>query len=180
MKDTWEIVLGGVGGQGLIFAGLLLGEAAVNDGKNAAQTQSYGIETRGGFSKSELVVSTGEIVYPAVTSPDLVVILAKTAFDRLVPGLPEKCLVLFDSSAGPGAGEPPAGKGDFHPLPLIDEARRCGSPHASNIVALGAVVGLTGLVMPESLEKALADRFSGESLESALRAFRAGISLAKE
>lgn len=178
MRDTWQIVLGGIGGQGLIFAGILLGEAAVYDGKNAAQTQSYGIETRGGFSKSELVISSGEIVYPAVTSPDLAIILAAVAYDRLAAGLPQGCTVIYDSSGGlPGAEQ--RKEVSFQAFPLAEEAGECGVPQAANIVALGAAVGLTGMLKPESVEKALEKKFSGETLESNIRAFRAGISLAK-
>ena len=43
-----QIVLSGTGGQGLILAGIILAEAAVLDGKQAIQTQSYGPEARGG------------------------------------------------------------------------------------------------------------------------------------
>ncbi|MGE5484915.1 MAG: 2-oxoacid:acceptor oxidoreductase family protein [Ignavibacteriales bacterium] len=179
MKDTWQIVLGGVGGQGLIFAGLLLGEAAVHDGKNAAQTQSYGIETRGGFSKSELVVSSGEIVYPAVTTPDLAIILARPAWDRLAPGLPRECAVVCDSAIGLTPGGLAERRRPLHALALSEEAAKCGVPQAANIVALGATVNLIGIIRPESVEKALERRFSGESLDKNLRAFRAGIALAR-
>lgn len=179
MKDTWQIVLGGVGGQGLIFAGLLLGEACVHDGKNAAQTQAYGIETRGGFSKSELVVSSGEIVYPAVTMPDLAIILARQAWDRLAPGLPPECAVVCDSAIGLTPGD--LAERGVRPLVLAlsEEAAKCGAPQAANIVALGVSVNLMGIIGPESVERALERRFLGERLNKNLRAFRAGIALAE-
>ncbi|NPV71545.1 MAG: 2-oxoacid:ferredoxin oxidoreductase subunit gamma [Firmicutes bacterium] len=182
MTDTWQVVLGGVGGQGLIFAGLLLGEAAVYDGKNASQTQSYGIETRGGFSKSELVISEGEIVYPGMTEPNLAIILAKLAFDRLAPALPEGCLVVYDSAIRPAGGcETAAGNRlDFRAFPLSAEAKSCGAPQATNIVAIGATAGLTGLISAGSIEKALREHFSGDDLENSLKAFRAGYALAQK
>ena len=61
----YEIRLSGSGGQGMIFAGTVLAEAmGVEEGKNVCQTQSYGPEARGGASRSDLVVSQGEIYYP--------------------------------------------------------------------------------------------------------------------
>ena len=53
----WQISLSGTGGQGLILAGIILAEAAILDGKEAIQTQSYGPEARGGASKSEVLIS---------------------------------------------------------------------------------------------------------------------------
>ena len=60
-----EIRLSGSGGQGLILAGLILAEAAaIYEGMNAVQTQSYGPEARGGASRSEVIISTDEILFP--------------------------------------------------------------------------------------------------------------------
>ena len=58
-----QIVLSGTGGQGLILAGIILAEAAVLDGKQAIQTQSYGPEARGGASKAGQVLIDGLIPY---------------------------------------------------------------------------------------------------------------------
>ena len=66
MTERFEIRLAGTGGQGAILAGILLADAAVRDGKNVVQTQSYGPEARGGASRSEVVISTQEIHYPKV------------------------------------------------------------------------------------------------------------------
>jgi 2-oxoglutarate ferredoxin oxidoreductase subunit gamma len=56
--EKYEVRLSGSGGQGLLLAGIILAEGAINDGKNAVQTQSYGPEARGGASKSEVIIST--------------------------------------------------------------------------------------------------------------------------
>ena len=55
-----QIVLTGTGGQGLILAGIILAEAAVLDGKQAIQTQSYGPEARGGASRAEATTATAK------------------------------------------------------------------------------------------------------------------------
>ncbi|HWR82771.1 MAG TPA: 2-oxoacid:acceptor oxidoreductase family protein, partial [Candidatus Deferrimicrobium sp.] len=58
-RDRFEVRLSGSGGQGMILAGVILGEAIGADpSKNVIQTQSYGPEARGGASKADVVVST--------------------------------------------------------------------------------------------------------------------------
>jgi len=57
MNMQTEIRLTGSGGQGLILGGIILAEAAILDGKNAIQSQSYGPEARGGASKAEVIIS---------------------------------------------------------------------------------------------------------------------------
>jgi len=71
-----EIKLCGVGGQGMGFAGRLLGEAAIIAGKHVAQTIAYGVESRGGLSTSDLLISNDEIFYPEVRCPDVLLIMA--------------------------------------------------------------------------------------------------------
>ena len=52
MTERTEIRFGGSGGQGVVFAALVLGRAAVLDGRNVIQTQAYGAEARGSLTKS--------------------------------------------------------------------------------------------------------------------------------
>jgi len=62
LEDRYEVRMAGEGGQGMILAGVILAEAAaIHDGLNAVQTQSYGPEARGGASRSEVVIARGEI-----------------------------------------------------------------------------------------------------------------------
>ena len=70
-----EIRICGFGGQGIILAGVVLGEAATRAGFQAVQTQSYGPESRGGAARAEVVISSEPIDYPRVTRPDVVVAL---------------------------------------------------------------------------------------------------------
>ena len=56
-----QIRLSGSGGQGVITAAIIYAEAAVAEGKEAVQSQSYGPEARGGASKSEVIIDDGPI-----------------------------------------------------------------------------------------------------------------------
>ncbi|MEW6276087.1 MAG: 2-oxoacid:acceptor oxidoreductase family protein [Bacillota bacterium] len=178
MKETWQVVLAGEGGQGLIVAGILLAEAAsLGEGKNAAQTQSYGIATRGGFTKSEVVISTEEIVYPGVEEPDLVLALTPEAYALYARSLPPEAVLIYDTSLI-DAEKMEKSKARAYGFPFTDTARELGRVGAANLVSLGAVVATTGLVKAESLEKTIRRRFSGGAAEINLQAYRRGLALA--
>ena len=82
-KMRWEIRISGFGGQGIIFAGLIIGKAAsLYDSKHAVQTQSYGPQARGGSCRSDIVISDQEIRYPRVGNFDALVALSQSAYDR--------------------------------------------------------------------------------------------------
>jgi len=69
----------------LVLAGLVLAEGAVRAGKNVIQTQSYGPEARGGASRAEVIISDGDIDYPKVVRPDLLLAMSQEAYDRYGP-----------------------------------------------------------------------------------------------
>ena len=80
LHDPLRVRLSGRGGQGIILAGTMLAEAAMEDGLHVVQTQAYGPEARLGASKSEVVISTREISFPEVTVPDLVLVFSRDAY----------------------------------------------------------------------------------------------------
>ena len=84
MGNRYEIRFAGSGGQGVILAAVIVGEAAAlfEDGLSVVQSQSYGPEARGGKSKAEVVISTDPIDYPKVIKPNLQVILTQQAAEE--------------------------------------------------------------------------------------------------
>jgi len=155
MSQT-EIRFSGSGGQGLITAGIILAEAALYDGKNAIQSQSYGPEARGGASKAEVIISNEEIFYPKVQVPDLSLSLTQVATDKYIEETKEDGMIIVDSAI-----ELPNGLDvkNIITLPILQTAsEKIGKSIVANIVALGVVAGLTGLATPESVEKAVLGR----------------------
>ena len=173
-----RIRLAGAGGQGIVLAGLLLAEAAVASGRNATQAQVYGPESRGGASKAEVIISDGEIDYPYVERVDLLLALTQEAHDRYVGQLEPGGVLLVDDGhvrPAPGAGAA------CHQLPVTATAMRVlGTTIGANLVALGALVKLSGVVPLEALERVIAARRPGGSVERALAALRAGLELVPE
>lgn len=151
-----EISLSGTGGQGLILAGIILAEAAILDGKQTIQTQSYGPEARGGASKAEVIISEEEIDYPKVLAPDILLVMSQEAYNKYAGILKKNGRLLADSTLVKEISGPEA---EVIALPITRTAREeLGNAMFANIIALGALVAATGAVSEESLTKAVLAR----------------------
>jgi len=174
--EKYEIRLSGSGGQGLLLAGIILAEGAINDGKNAVQTQSYGPEARGGASKSEVIISTAAIDFPKVRECDILLALTQKAYEQYGEGLKDDGILIIDSSIN--AGE--VGNKKLYSVPIVDTASKVlGKPMVTNIVALGAIVGITKVISNESLEKAVLDRVPKGTEELNRKALSMGYEIVK-
>lgn len=170
-----EIRLAGEGGQGMILAGIILAEAAsIYDSKNAAQTQSYGPEARGGASKSEVVISTGEIDHPEVLEADVVVALSQEAYDKYGKNIKPGCLLIVDEDKVAKVGSVDAIKVPVSRMALEITGRTI----TANTVALGVLVGLTDIVSRKAIEKAVAARAPKGTEEMNRAALEAGFAVA--
>jgi 2-oxoglutarate ferredoxin oxidoreductase subunit gamma len=152
-SDAVQIRLTGAGGQGVITAGVILAEAALRDGRNVVQTQSYGPEARLGASKAEVIIADGPIAYPEVTIPDILLCLSKDAAKKYIPHVHDRTIVLLDTSA-----DGIEGKGELHRLPLAETAVNCGNKAAANVVALWALNSIAQIVTPAMLREAILAR----------------------
>jgi 2-oxoglutarate ferredoxin oxidoreductase subunit gamma len=174
VSKSYEIRLSGTGGQGLILAGIILAEAALHDNKNAVQSQSYGPEARGGASKSEVIISDNEIFYPKVQSPDIFLALSQEACDKYISGVKKGGIVIVDSTVQVNVQR------DFsvYSIPVLYTAEdKLGKPMVANIIALGAIVGITNVVAKESLEKAVLSRVPKGTEELNRKALSEGYNL---
>ena len=177
IDDRFEIRLSGSGGQGMIFAGMVLAEAiGINDGKNVVQTQSYGPEARGGASRSDVVVSSKEIFYPKTIKLDLLLCLTQEACDTYHQALKEDGVLIVDS--GPVAQLPAC---EVNAFPFTQLARdRIGTPMVANIIALGTIAGLTKVVSKKGLLEAVQRRAPKGTEEKNLKAVEIGFELARK
>jgi 2-oxoglutarate ferredoxin oxidoreductase subunit gamma len=170
-----EFRLSGSGGQGLLLAGIVLAEAAILDDKNAVQTQSYGPEARGGSSKAEVVISEADIDYPKATDPDYLLALTADAY-KTYGSVQGKGVIIVDSSITLDA----AIKAKTIPVPILETTKKIGKSIVTNIVALGVIAGLSGIVKRETLEKAVLARVPKGTEELNVSALKAGFELASQ
>jgi len=175
MVERTEIRLAGTGGQGMVLAGILLADAAVRDGKQVAQTQSYSPQARGGTSRSEVVISDGEIDYPEVLQADVLLCMSQEACDRYAGELREGGLLILEADHVHRAPKVRAVR-----VPIIRLAREAtGREITANMVAVGLVAGLTGIVSRQSLEAAVREQVPSGTEAMNLKAMAAGFEAAK-
>lgn len=148
----FEVRLSGTGGQGLGLSGKMLAAALTSTGLHVAQSQSYEPTSRGGMSRSDLVVTPGTADYPLATSLDYVLILDQRAKSISEGQIKENAIVLVDEELVP---DPPSGKFTVHSLPLGKTAIALGNLRVTNVVSLGALIALAGICTLETLEKAI-------------------------
>jgi len=173
MSKRYEIRFSGAGGQGLILAGVIMAEAAsIYEGIQAVQSQSYGPEARGGASKSEVIISDGPIDYPKATIVDALLALTQEACDKYSHDLKEGGVLLIDSDL---VLRQPEGNFKVVSFPITNTAKNeVGREIVTNIVALGAMVALTGVVSNENAEKAVLARVLEAFLELNKKSFNLG------
>jgi 2-oxoglutarate ferredoxin oxidoreductase subunit gamma len=167
-----ELKLSGSGGQGLILAGVIMADAALIDGKNAVQSQSYGPEARGGASKAEVIISANEIDFIKVRNTDMLLCLTQTSYDRYAKE--PAALIIADEAIDLKYHKPE----EVVKIPILKTATETlGRPMVANIVALGAVNAKMGLVSKESLRKAVLARVPKGTEELNARALECGYGL---
>ena len=148
-----EIRVGGLGGQGVILCGSIIGKAAaIHGGKQATLIQAFGPEARGSSCSAQVMVSDEPIGYPYVKHPDILVLMSQDAFTQFMPQLKPGGLVLFESElVNPEAI--PAGVRCLG-VPATRFAEELGRRLVLNIVMVGFFAGVTGLVPLQAVEKA--------------------------
>ncbi len=177
MEERCRIVFSGSGGQGVITAAVILAEAAVMyEGLNAVQSQSYGPEARGGATRSDVIVSDSEILFPKVLQPNVLICLTQTAYDKykgiLRPGgilITDSHLVKTDKRL------------DAQPcqLPLYKRVMdKIGKPVVFNISVLGAVAAIRPVVKSESIMNVLKTRLPMDLVKLNQKALEIGYELA--
>ena len=96
MKERVEIVASGFGGQGVVRLGQIIGETGVKQGLRVTMLKSHGTEMRGGYVRSQVVLSKNVIDSPMCETPDYFVALSKAAYEKFKDTVPEYGVILYD------------------------------------------------------------------------------------
>jgi len=170
-----QVVICGYGGQGIVLAGTILGQAAFNDGKWVGGTNSYGAAARGGTCRADLVISDQPISYPYVIEADIMVAMFQTAYDKYIGQVREGGIVVYDDHF-----VSPREVASLKQVPVsatrtaIEELK---NEIVANMVMLGAAVEITGLVTKDALRSAIAETVAERLRELDLKAVAAGFRL---
>jgi len=178
--SRYEIRIAGMGGQGIVLAGVMIGRAAsVFGGKHVTMAQSYGPESRGGASKTEVVVSDERIDYPKVRKPSLIAIMSHEAYEKNLADLTQSDVVVIIDPDMVQEEEATKSRKIFR-VPATRIAEGLGKRIVANMVLVGAIVALTGAVDPTAVEKAIAKYTPRGTEKLNLEAFKRGYEFAKQ
>jgi 2-oxoglutarate ferredoxin oxidoreductase subunit gamma len=177
--ERCRLVFSGSGGQGVVTAAIILAESAVlYEGLIAVQSQSYGPEARGGATRSEVIISESEIYFPKVTQPNVLVCLTQEAYNKFYAITRPGGILITDNYYVETWKKVDSRQIE---LPIYQTVtQKIGKPIVLNICMLGAVIGITHLVKPESIMKTLKTRINPEFLSMNQKALELGMDLAKD
>ena len=173
-----EVRIAGFGGQGIVLAGQIVGQAvSIYDKGFATLTQSYGPEARGGSCAAELVISDEPVGYPYVLSPQILIILSQEAHARYGHNPPPGTLVIIDPDlVKPDPSQNPAPLS----IPATRMAQEMGRAVVANIIMLGFLAAVSNLVSSEALQKSVLASVPEGTGEFNIKAFELGYSYGQE
>ena len=166
-----DIILCGVGGQGILSIATVIGEAATEAGLNLKQAEVHGMSQRGGDVQSNLRLSTDTIYSDLIPKGEADIIIAMEPMEALryvpylskdgwlvtsseplvnIPNYPDIDKVLADIKSLPHS----------RLLPIGQLAREAKAPKSANMLLLGMVADLIELVKPEDLLSAISAVFA--------------------
>jgi len=177
---TKNILIAGFGGQGALSIGKNLVEAGLAEGLNVTWAPSYGPEMRGGTANCSVVVSDKMVGSPVFTYSNDLIAMNGPSLDKFAPNVLEGGLIFVNSSVVNYTYEREGVK--VYYIPSDDVANELGNGKVSNMVMLGAYVGATGIVKPETIEKMIEEIFSGKKAKLVplnIEAFHRGMDLVK-
>jgi 2-oxoglutarate ferredoxin oxidoreductase subunit gamma len=148
-----NILLAGFGGQGVLFAGKLIAEAGLIEGREISWLPSYGPEMRGGTANCSVVLSDEPIGSPLVTEPDVLIAMNQPSLDKFIGDVVPGGTVIIDSTMIPSV--PPRADVRIIEMPATRLAEEAGLKGLANVVLLGRLMKEIAPCGAEALDKAL-------------------------
>ena len=176
-----EIIISGFGGQGVMSIGKNLVEAGMAEGLEVTWAPSYGPEMRGGTANCHVVLSTKPVGSPLFTHPTELIAMNAPSLEKFEPMVKAGGLVFINSSVVTEKIHRDDLKAVY--VPCAEIADQVGNPKVGNMVMLGAYVGATGALKPETIREMIQEMFTGPKAklqELNFRALDAGMNCVKD
>ncbi len=177
----FEIVMSGFGGQGIMYMGDLLAQAAVEEGRNATFFPTYGAAMRGGTANCIVIVSDYEIGSPLHRRPDAAILMNQPSLERFEPMIKQGGLMVCNASMIDRAASKRNGELRTVWIPVTEISRTvAGNERSANIVAFGAFLKAEPIVRIETIETIFRQLPAQKKamIEKNLAALRAGMDFA--
>jgi 2-oxoglutarate ferredoxin oxidoreductase subunit gamma len=170
--DRKEIILTGLGGQGIVKFGVILAEAAVLERRYVVQTQNYGPESRGGYCRTDVIISNEEIYYPRVSNADILFALSQEGLDKFLQCSKEDAIIVVDENLQVEGNK----KCRRYSIVKYSEEILKNS-QSINMLCLGILAETTKMVSYEAFRQAICENVPESSIDKNLLAFQAGINM---
>ena len=188
-----DIILAGVGGQGILTIATIIGDAATVAGLNLKQAEVHGMSQRGGDVQSNLRLSTETIYSDLIKegAADLIISMEPMEALRYLPYLNDESWVVTSSHPFKNIPNYPADdalNAELNSLPRVailpieDVAKDNNMPKSANVILLGMAAKCIGILSPDQLRESVARVFAskGETIvEMNLKAFDLGMDAIK-
>lgn len=168
-----QIILAGVGGQGLVSAGGMLAEASsIYEKREALMCCAYGSEARGTFTKAEVIIDEKKIYFPEVQQPDVIIALHQIAYERYAGAVGPSTKLIYDSDTV----IPHESGAEQIPIPISSLAEEAGAAISQNVVMLGILSAFPGTAGLAPLEEMVKKKFAAKPkvIETNIKALHAG------
>jgi len=178
MNKKFEIRLSGSGGQGVILAAIIIADAAIEQGLNAIQTQSYGPEARGGSSKAEVIISSDEINYPKIMRANILLCLTQNSYEKYVASLDKDGILIVDDHVKLTGNE----SFKVFSLPILRSAHeKFETSMVANIISIGTIYELLGedTIDKDIMIRSITERVPPVTVQKNIDAFEEGIKLVR-
>ena len=173
-----EIILSGLGGQGIILAGYIIGQAAtIFDKKNATFVQDYGPAARGGSCRAQVIISDGQNTYPPIGKPSIVAAMSQEAYSKYAFGLHKDSFLLIDEGL---VKNDKSANSKVFAIPATSIAQELGRTAVANIVMVGFLTAITDVVSLDAMKKSMLQSVPKGTEELNEKAFERGYSYGLE
>jgi len=176
---TFEIRYGAVGGQGIITAGTLLVDIAVEkENRHALESPTYTAAVRGGPTKVDIIISEEPILFPHATAIDFFLCTDQRPYDLYKERLKDDAIVVVDSHLVRDLGDTRHWK--VYQAPIINETKKqVGNVVLTSVVSLAITQKLTQVIGYENMVEHIRHWAPKNALEMNLKAIDVGRELIK-
>ncbi len=153
MKRSFEIIIAGFGGQGVMSLGQIIAYSAMMEGKEVTFMPSYGPEMRGGTANCIVVISDSRISSPIVSEYDAAFLLSQPSIERFEKKVYPHGIILYEQSTI--VHPPQRDDVEIVGLPGIAEAEKLHAKQVANMILLGAFLERKPILRIENVFAAL-------------------------
>lgn len=165
-----KIIITGFGGQGVVLAGRILGQAAsIGDQRESTLVQSYGPESRGGACSAQVTIADSFIHFPYITTPDILVCMSQSGYEKYRTQISPDGILVIDADL-----VRPDDLAACYGIPCTRMAEEMGLKMAANIIMIGFVAAITGVVSQAAARRTVTGSVPKGTEEKNLRAFERG------